>query len=122
MKKHSQIALPAASLILFACVAFSNGKAQDNKPSPAPSPSSEQKCEQIINRAIEVLGGSNYLNVRTVTGRGYYTQYRDGMSQLPAKFVDYLVYPDKERTEFTGGGTHVIQANAGEGGWIFDGA
>jgi hypothetical protein len=122
MKKPSQIALPAASLILFACVAFSNGKAQDNKPSPAPSLSSEQKSEQIINRAIEVLGGNNYLNVRTVTGRGYYTQYKDGMSQLPAKFVDYLVYPDKERTEFTGGGTHVIQANAGDGGWIFDGA
>ncbi len=98
MKKHSQIALPAASLILFACVAFSNGKAQNNQPSP----SSEQKSEQIINRAIEVLGGSN--------------------SQLPAKFVDYLVYPDKERTEFTGGGTHVIQANVGDGGWIFDAA
>src|SRR5712691_8835638 len=104
MKKPSQIAFPAA-LILFACVAFPNGKAQDKQPSP----SSEQKSEQIIKRAIEVLGGSNYLNVRTVTGRGYYTQYKDGMSQLPAKFVDYLVFPDKERTEFTGGGTHVIQ-------------
>ena len=101
---------------------FSVANAQDNKPSPTPSPSSEQKCEQIINRAIEVLGGNNYLNVRTVTGRGYYTQFKDGMSQLPAKFVDYLVYPDKERTEFTGGGTHVIQVNVGDGGWIFDGA
>ena len=41
---------------------------------------------------------------------------------MPAKFVDYLIYPDKERTEFIGGGTHVIQVNDGDQGWIFDAA
>jgi hypothetical protein len=122
MRKQHAWLRSLTALIVLLYLALSAANAQDNKPSPAPSPSSEQKSEQIINRAIEVLGGSNYLNVRTVTGRGYYTQYKDGMSQLPAKFVDYLVYPDKERTEFTGSGTHVIQVNAGDGGWIFDGA
>ena len=117
MKRHSPITLFATSLILLACVS-SNAKAQNNQPSPSP----DQKAEEIVNRAIEVVGGSNYLNVRTLIGRGFFTQYRDGMSQLPAKFVDYIVYPDKERTEFTGGGTHVIQSNVGNQGWIFDGA
>ena len=118
MKKHSRIALIAISLILLAGVGFSNAKAQNNQPSP----SSDQKAEQIVNRAVEVLGGSNYLSVRTLIGRGFFTQYRDGISQLPAKFADYIVYPDKERTEFWGGGTHVIQSNVGNQGWIFDGA
>lgn len=96
---------------------------QPEPQSATPSPTTaDQKCEQIINRAIEVLGGSNYLNVRTIIGRGYYTQFADGISQLPAKFVDYIVYPDKERTEFTGGGARTVQTNFGDQGWIFDGA
>ncbi len=89
---------------------------------PARSTSPDDKAEGIINRAIEVVGGSNYLNVKTTVGRGFYTTYKEGVSQLPAKFVDYIAYPDKERTEFTGGGIRVVQANLGEKGWLYDGA
>ena len=116
MPRLFQIALAAFVLIavtLFPCV-----KAQDKKPQPP----DDQKPEQIIKRAIDVYGGAAYLNVHTVVGRGLYTTFRDGLSQLPATFIDYIVYPDKERTEFTGGRTHVIQANFGDQGWNFDGA
>jgi hypothetical protein len=89
---------------------------------PAQSAADQQKCEDIVTRAIAVLGGDKYLSVRSITGRGLYTHFQDGVSQLPAQFVDYLVYPDRERTEFIGGGTHVIQVNDGDRGWIFDGA
>jgi hypothetical protein len=82
----------------------------------------EEKVDQIIKHAIEVLGGNNYLNVRTITSRGFYTAYQDGMSQVPARFLDYIAYPDRERTEFTGSGARVIQANSGDTGWVFDGA
>ncbi|CAN5822729.1 hypothetical protein BH20ACI3_BH20ACI3_27790 [soil metagenome] len=95
-------------------------QAQD--PKPAPMPASTQKAEEIIKRAIEVLGGSAYLNVQSVVGRGFYTAYQDGMSQLPARFLDYLVYPDKERTEFTTAGVRVVQTNVGATGWVYDGA
>lgn len=83
--------------------------------------SSDPKVEAIVNRAIEVLGGSNYLNVHSVVGRGFFTSYKDGVSQVPAKFLDYVVYPDKERTEFTASGLRVIQTNFGDKGWVFDG-
>lgn len=83
---------------------------------------SDQKCEQIVNRAIEVLGGARYLNVHTVIGRGFFTPFHDGVSQVPMKFVDYIVYPDKERTEFIANGVRTIQVNFGDQGWIFDGA
>jgi hypothetical protein len=82
----------------------------------------DPKAEGIINRAIEALGGSSYLNVHSVIGRGFFTTYQDGASQVPARFLDYIVYPDRERTEFTGGGGRVIQANSGDTGWVFDGA
>ena len=73
-------------------------------------------------RGVEVLGGSSYLNVKTVVGRGFFTTFKDGMSQIPAKFLDYIVYPDRERTEFIGEGIRIIQTNTGETGWLFDGA
>ncbi|MFN2512534.1 MAG: hypothetical protein ABR568_14085 [Pyrinomonadaceae bacterium] len=95
-------------------------QAQD-KPAP-PTPASTEKAEAIIKRAIEVLGGNAYLSVQTVVGRGFYTAYTDGMSQLPTRFLDYLVYPDKERTEFTSSGVRVVQTNAGATGWLYDGA
>lgn len=86
------------------------------------TPAAEEKAEQILKRAVDVLGGSNYLNVRTVVGRGLYTQFKEGQSGLPAKFTDYIIYPDRERTEFRGEGMRVIQTNAGDKGWVYDGA
>src|SRR4249920_1988337 len=104
-------------LLLFCVTAVSQ---QD--PAPKPSPDGTAKAEAILNRAIEVLGGSAYVNVKTVVGRGFYTAFHDGMSQIPARFVDYIAYPDKERTEFIGDGIRVIQTNSGETGWLYDGA
>jgi hypothetical protein len=75
-----------------------------------------------VAHAIEVLGGGAYLNVKTVVGRGFFTAFQDGASQSPARFLDYISYPDRERTEFTSNGIRVIQSNSGETGWVYDGA
>ena len=75
--------------------------------SPAPTTSVVQKSQEIIDHAIETLGGQKYLGVKTVIGKGFYTSYHDGMSQIPARFVDYLEYPVRERTEFTDSGQRV---------------
>jgi hypothetical protein len=93
-----------------------------NAQTPAPPAASiDEKSQQIINRAIEVLGGANYLNVKTVIGRGFYTTFHEGMSQVPARFLDYVAYPDRERTEFSGAGIKTIQTNVGDTGWLYDG-
>lgn len=109
------------ALFLFILVLVSPSFAQESVP-PKPSAESTAKSEVVINHAIEVLGGGNYLNVKTAVGRGFFTAYQGGMSQLPARFVDYISYPDHERTEFTSLGIRVIQTNAGDTGWLFDGA
>jgi hypothetical protein len=115
----SRLIQPGLLLILFAVC----GLAQADKP-PADKPKSEtdDKAEQIVQRAIKAVGGDRYLAVRTLIGRGFFTDYKDGVPGIPTKFVDYLVYPDRERTEFNGGGARTIQTNDRDKGWIYDGA
>lgn len=103
-------------LLLVCLVASVNiARAQNN------APSIDEKSKQIVDRAIEVLGGASYLNVKTVIGKGFFTPFADGLPQLPTRFLDYIVYPDRERTEFTSLGIKSIQTNAGDSGWTFDG-
>ena len=90
-------------------------------PSPAPS-QTDQKAEEVLKRATEVLGGSNYLGVRTTVGRGFFTGFQDGVPTVPTRFLDYIAYPDRERTEFTASGIKVVQTNSGDIGWLYDGA
>ena len=114
-------------VLLFVSASVS---AQDDKPAPTPAPTVESrptaenmaKAEQIVAKATEVVGGSNYVNVKTVLGRGFYTAFLDGIPQLPARFVDYIGFPDRERTEFVSSGIRTIQTNSGDTGWVFDGA
>ena len=112
-------------LILFALLLPAYAQSSSDKPAlaptPASSPANEQKAQQIVERAVSALGGSSYLNVRSLSARGYFTQFQEGASGLPLSFVDYIIYPDRERTEFKGAGTRVIQTNTGDTGWLYDG-
>jgi hypothetical protein len=132
-KRKSLVASCARALLttLFLVLLFSTAAlAQDDKPKPdvTPPPSkpalpaaNDPKAEQIVERALKAIGGDSYLNVRSLTSRGYYTLFKDGASGLPLTFVDYVIYPDRERTEFKGAGVKVIQTNTGETGWLYDG-
>jgi outer membrane lipoprotein-sorting protein len=80
----------------------------------------DAKAEQIVKDALEAMGGQSYLGVRSVIGKGQYTQYQDGSSGDPSSFIDYIIYPDKERTEFKSARSRAIQANDGDKGWLFD--
>lgn len=106
---------------LVGCLLPARLAAQTTTKAPAPT-SPDAKAEAVVTRAIEVLGGNSYLNVKTVVGRGFFTAFHEGISQIPARFLDYIAYPDRERTEFTGDGIRVIQTNTGDTGWLFDGA
>lgn len=86
------------------------------------SPQPGDKAEQIVRKAIQAVGGDGYLKVQTVVARGFFTEYHDGVSGVPMKFVDYIAYPDRERTEFIGGGNRIIQTNLRDKGWLFDAA
>lgn len=108
--KFSQII--TVFLLLFGLTIFSF--AQTNK--------SDEGAEAILKKAVERLGGEKYLQVKSQIGKGKFSVLRSGAVVSFQNFVDVIVYPDKERTEFKGGGGKTVQTNLGNTGWIFDGA
>ncbi|HVE55691.1 MAG TPA: hypothetical protein VNB22_02620 [Pyrinomonadaceae bacterium] len=80
----------------------------------------DEKAEAVLKKAVQVLGGDNYLKVRSQIGRGKFSVIRDGMIGSFQTFVDVIVFPDRERTEFKEFGKKAVQTNTGDTGWIFD--
>jgi hypothetical protein len=129
MRKTLYLVAPAclAALSFFAVAA---ARAQDGaKPAApaakqdapkAPAAKADEKALAVVARGVEALGGAAYVGVRTMVSQGYFTQFRDGVGGIPVSFRDYMAYPDRERTEFKGGGVHTLQVNTGETGWLFD--
>ncbi len=85
------------------------------------SQQSDEKAELILKKAIEKLGGVNYSNVKTIIGRGFLTQFREERPSSESNFLDILVFPNKERTEFKSSGEKTVQTNFDDKGWIFEG-
>ncbi len=128
---NDSVNFAAASLVvllLFTTAVLSQNTTPTNPVSNTAAASSavggagKEKAEAILQRAIETLGGRAYLDIRTIIGRGLFTQFQDGRSGLPSQFLDYLIFPDRERTEFRAQGVRTIQTNVGTTGWIYDGA
>src|ERR1043166_1085114 len=94
-------------ILLFLFILATAAFAQSDKPQV----SDDEKAQQVIQRALKVVGGDRYLQVKTIIGRGLFTNFIDGVSQIPTKFVDYVVYPDNERTEFNGGRARTAQTH-----------
>jgi len=86
-----------------------------------PKTVASEDAKAVLDRAIKNLGGERFLQVKTQIGRGKFSVIRDGAVISFQSFTDVIVFPDKERTEFKGGGSHTIQTNVGHTGWLFDG-
>lgn len=122
MKNTSSFRKALLLVVVTLAIAYVTVGQTSNTASPAAQNSSDAKAESIINGAIAALGGDAYLNVHSIVGKGFYTTYQEGVSLLPTRFLDYIVFPDKERTEFTSQGIRIINTNTGTTGWLYDGA
>lgn len=87
----------------------------------ADASNSSGNADAIIAEAVQNLGGERYLQVRSQIGRGKFSVIKENAIVSFQTFVDVIVFPDKERTEFKGGGSRTIQTNTGNTGWVFDG-
>ena len=103
--------------LLIGMIVSASGQASDTRTATV-----DEKSQVIIDHAVQAMGGQAYLNINTVIGKGFYSPFAEGTSQNPSKFIDYIAYPDHERTEFTSMGIRTIQTNSGDTGWMFDGA
>ena len=81
----------------------------------------DTKADAIVSNAIRAMGGDRYLQAKTQIGRGKFSVIRKNAVASFQSFVDVVVFPDKERTEFKGNGSRTIQTNTGDTGWVFDG-
>jgi len=111
MKVKMSSLAKTVSLLICLCFLSISGAAQKT----------DEKAEAILKKAVQVLGGENYLKVKTQIGRGRFSLMRDGMIGSFQNFIDVVVAPDKERTEFKAFGSKNVQTNVGDTGWIFDG-
>ena len=120
MRKTLDLFAPplVAALLLFGSPA-SRAQKDGGDAKPEAAAKVDEKAQAVVARAVEAMGGPAFLGVRTVVSKGYYTEFREGVSGIPDTFRDYLVLPDRDRTEFKG--SRYIQAFAGDTGWAFDG-
>jgi len=82
-----------------------------------------ERGTQMIKQTVQARGGERFLSFNSIMSSGIYTQFAQGMSQNPTQFIDWIIYPDKERTEFGKGKkkNRRIQVNVGKTGWVYDG-
>jgi hypothetical protein len=124
--KIARLALQLFILLTSSGAVFSQTPTPENAPpkvdvtTTQPAAANDEKAEEIVRRALEAQGGSAFLGVRTIIGRGFYTPYDKGVSTVPLAFIDYLVFPDRERTEFRGSRGRSIQTNFAGGGWLYE--
>lgn len=120
--------------IISACISIAlcfgaTARSQDAKPSSTSAanatgddPASAARAEEVLRRAIESMGGARYTSIRNVAGRGLFTPYVEGISGDPLRFDDYVVFPDKNRTEFRPPKDYVIQTRTPGAGWDYSAA
>ena len=108
--------LKSIFLSLIALSAIANaGTTRQEQDDPDPA-----RAEAVIREAIKARGGDAYNRVTNTVSQGQFTPFEKGISLLPQSFIDYVVYPDRERTEFGKGDTKFVQSNSGNTGWIYD--
>jgi len=81
----------------------------------------DAKADAVVAKAVQIMGGHKYLAVTSQVGRGSFSSLRQGGVVGYQNFVDVIVFPDKERTEFKNAGIKTVQTNTGQTGWVYDG-
>jgi hypothetical protein len=107
----------AAIVGALAFFAVSGARAQQGVLSPEQSAA---KAKQIIQQAIQALGGQTYLNVReqSCEGQVAFFGHHNELNNYE-KIYDYSIFPDKERTEYSSK-RNIIDVYNGKQGWTLD--
>ncbi|MGA8072019.1 MAG: hypothetical protein WB995_01005 [Candidatus Acidiferrales bacterium] len=81
---------------------------------------SAAKAKELIQKAVQALGGSEYLGVRDATCSGRISSFgHSGDLMGYEKFIDYSKLPDKDRSENLPK-RNIIEIKNGDKGWVLD--
>lgn len=105
--------------IVFVLVALPLAAVSQNHFDKSDSAKGLKKALQIKEKAIGKLGGNKYLQIKNSVGKGRFSLLRKGVISSFQSFVDVIVYPNKERTDFKEQGSKTVQVNFGDKGWVF---
>ena len=109
----------SVAVLAGACLAGATSAAAQDDQFLMPEQSAA-KARQILDQAVEALGGNAYLNVHDVTCTGRLGQF-DHAGEVTGfgKFIDYSQPPFKERQENLPK-KNIIQVYYGDKGWDLD--
>ncbi len=81
---------------------------------------SEAKAKELIQRGIQALGGERYLKAHDIYCDGRLAQF-DSQGQVSGypEIFDYILFPDKNRTEYFKK-RNIIYVTNGDKGWSLD--
>ncbi len=71
----------------------------------------------MLDEMIKALGGEAFLNVKEIQTTGRFFSFAKGDLAGSDSFVDYIKFPDMERTEFGKDKRKSVQINKGSEGW-----
>ena len=104
----------AAALLLAVAIVATGAAARGDE--------DRDRAVALLEASVAALGGPRYTAVTSAVATGVFTPFVQGQRGVPLEFVDTFVYPDRNRTEFGRKKTRVVQSNAGDRGWKYDGA
>ena len=79
----------------------------------------DPQARQMLDRAIQAMGGQAFLNAKSLTTKGRAFFFQDGATAGMEPFESYALYPDKRRFSY-GKTKPVILINNGDKGWELD--
>ena len=82
---------------------------------------SQNPARKVLDGMIEALGGQAFLDVREIHTTGRFFSFVRGDLAGSDLFVDYIKFPDMERTEFGKERFKTITINRGTQGWKIEG-
>ncbi len=124
MKKFLGIlAVVCLCLVSFAAPAALLGAQQTSPPSSPPTPPLPSrispKAQELLNHAVQALGGPAFLNFKSISTRGRVFAFSNGQMAGVEPFKSTYVPPDKRRFSY-GKGKPVILINNGDQAWELD--
>src|SRR5271169_1313776 len=111
----AQVLRTCRAFALAACLFPGLGAAQQPV-APRLAGHVDPQARQILDRAIQMLGGPTFLNAKALSTKGRAFFFQDGETAGMEPFESYVLYPDKRRFSY-GKTKPVILINNGDKGW-----
>ena len=79
----------------------------------------DPQARQMLNRAIQAMGGQAFLNAKSLTSKGRVFFFQDGATAGLEPYQSWVLYPDKRRFSY-GKTKPVVQIFNGDKAWELD--